>query len=186
MVPVLCPHCRHDLSTRYGAMFCPRCGQRAAGPAVPANAVPPAGVGGLGEAQADARNLHLFLTTGGSPRAWLGDRWPSKLRVWQSAAQAADPSGLWLAGLCRRFGIGVHPDGRIAVDLLHRAADAGFVPAMTSLGSVYTRGDGVPADPAVARAWYIRAAEAGDALAQRVLTTQSPAPFATFAGQRRA
>lgn len=45
-------------------------------------------------------------------------------------------------------------------------AERGFVEAQFSLGNLYLRGEGVPADPALALRWFERAAAAGHAEAK--------------------
>ena len=50
-------------------------------------------------------------------------------------------------------------------------AEGGDRRAQTNLGACYANGTGVPADPALARAWLQRGAEAGDPLGQRNMGT---------------
>src|SRR5262249_41659138 len=53
-----------------------------------------------------------------------------------------------------------------AIDQFKKAAEQGYAPAQYSLGSIYTRGQGVAKDEAQAVAWFRKAAEQGHAQAQ--------------------
>ena len=62
-------------------------------------------------------------------------------------------------------------EGRLgeAVDWYRRAIEQGHLPAVTSLGVLYLEGRGVEADPARALSLFQRAAQGGDARAQKNL-----------------
>jgi pilus assembly protein CpaE len=62
-------------------------------------------------------------------------------------------------------------EGRVgdALPLLRGAAEAGFAPAQHRLAKLYERGEGVAADPALARAWTERAAANGNVRAMHDL-----------------
>jgi pilus assembly protein CpaE len=62
-------------------------------------------------------------------------------------------------------------EGRVseAAPLLRAAAEAGFAPAQHRLAKLYERGDGLAADPVLARAWTERAAANGNVAAMHDL-----------------
>ncbi|MBL8544722.1 MAG: SEL1-like repeat protein [Hyphomonadaceae bacterium] len=76
----------------------------------------------------------------------------------EQAAQGGDLTAQYELGL-QRIAAGRTQDG---VALLRRSADRGFAMAQYRLAKVYERGEGVPADLAVARQWTERAAAAGN------------------------
>ena len=49
-----------------------------------------------------------------------------------------------------------------AASWYRKAADQGYRPAETSLGSLYERGLGVPKNKAIALEWYRKSADAGE------------------------
>ncbi len=53
--------------------------------------------------------------------------------------------------------------------LYHAAADRGWTAAQCNVGRMYETGRGVPTSQADAIAWYERAAQSGDRLAQEAL-----------------
>jgi TPR repeat protein len=63
-------------------------------------------------------------------------------------------------------------DSALAADLWRCAAEAGGRDAMTSLGALLEEGDGVHADAALARLWYVRAAEQGEPHAMVLLAIE--------------
>lgn len=65
-------------------------------------------------------------------------------------------------------GVEAYDGGRVreALDLWRRAAARGNIDAMTAIAGLYTEGEGVPRDAALARRWYRRAAVRGDTSAQ--------------------
>jgi TPR repeat protein len=86
--------------------------------------------------------------------------------------------GRWLALLCLLLAAPAHGDFDSGMSAYERGdypvalrewrplADSGLVEAQYNLGLLYYHGRGVPADPAVAHAWYLKAAEHGYARAQ--------------------
>lgn len=76
----------------------------------------------------------------------------------EQAAQGGDLTAQYELGL-QRIAAGRTQDG---VALLRRSADRGFAMAQYRLAKVYERGEGVPADLAIARQWTERAAAAGN------------------------
>ena len=85
---------------------------------------------------------------------------------------------------------GLAKEGRVAeaIALWAPLAVAGVARAQTNLGACYATGNGVQADPGLARQWLQRGAEAGDALGQRNLATllQGTDPTAAADWYRRA
>jgi localization factor PodJL len=76
----------------------------------------------------------------------------------EQAAQSGDLTAQYQLAL-QRIASGRTDEG---VTLLRRAADRGFPMAQYRLAKLYERGEGVPADLAVARQWTERAAAAGN------------------------
>jgi len=76
----------------------------------------------------------------------------------EQAAQSGDLTAQYELAL-QRIAAGRSSDG---VTMLRRAADRGFAMAQYRLAKLYERGEGVPADLAVARQWTERAAAAGN------------------------
>ncbi|GAN00446.1 TPR repeat, SEL1 subfamily [alpha proteobacterium U9-1i] len=76
----------------------------------------------------------------------------------EQAAQSGDMVAQYELGL-QRIAAGRGADG---VPLLRRAADRGLAMAQYRLAKLYERGEGVPADLALARQWTERAAAAGN------------------------
>lgn len=74
-------------------------------------------------------------------------------------------------GLAYRNGAGVPKDLDAAMDWLQRAAGQDYLPAIHLVGTIYENGGlgGAGPDYAKAAAWYLRAAQAGSALAQNSL-----------------
>ena len=70
---------------------------------------------------------------------------------------------------CTRAAGEVQENDALAVDWYRKAADAGNAVAMTELGAMYARGEGVAQDGAEAIRWYRNAADAGDAVAMTTL-----------------
>jgi TPR repeat protein len=80
--------------------------------------------------------------------------------------------------VCLVFGLPVHADFQAGMVAYERGdfetalrewrpvAEQGGVEAQFNLGLLYYHGKGLPADPAEAHAWYLKAAEAGYARAQ--------------------
>lgn len=56
-----------------------------------------------------------------------------------------------------------------AMALYQKAASQGYTPAQRRLGYVYSKGDGIERDDAMALHWYRAAAELGDSHAQRIV-----------------
>lgn len=72
-------------------------------------------------------------------------------------------------------GVTRHVAQKLAVEWLEKAANAGVVSASTALGKFYESGLDTP-EPQTARAWYRRAAQAGDATAVSALTRLNAEP----------
>lgn len=80
-------------------------------------------------------------------------------------AAAGDPEALYRVARAIREGAMPAAGEGHAARLLRAAAEAGYPPAMRALGEVLMAGEGVPAAPTEALAWYERAADAGDGAA---------------------
>jgi TPR repeat protein len=75
-----------------------------------------------------------------------------------------------MIGRIYRDGDGVSRDVAEALRWFQKAADQGYVDAMTELGGMYAAGQGTPRDCAAAQRWFARAAERGSRQAQTWLT----------------
>lgn len=76
------------------------------------------------------------------------------------AAEHGLPAAAYHLGLLyRRGAAGVHVDRVAALRWMQQAAEAGLPDAQFILGQMLAAGEGVPADPARARAWFEQAAE---------------------------
>lgn len=75
-----------------------------------------------------------------------------------------------------------------ALNLLRLAADRGYSPAQTALGTIYEHGEGVMQDAQSAIAWYKKAADQGDWIAQfslgRIYFSGDQAPRDTAAAKK--
>ncbi len=83
---------------------------------------------------------------------------PARNLSLEQAAQAGDLTAQYELGL-QQLAAGRTQAG---VGLLRRAADRGFAMAQYRLAKIYERGEGVPADLALARQWTERAAASGN------------------------
>jgi len=92
--------------------------------------------------------------------------WPHDVaqgRRWYERCSKAGSAGCsYLLALQLRSGTKHAKDLPAAIALLRKAAAAGYAEAMTVLGLVYERGEGVPVNRETAHAWYQKAAGAGD------------------------
>jgi TPR repeat protein len=61
-------------------------------------------------------------------------------------------------------GLGVQKNPNVAAKWFTNAAGLGIVPAQTSLGILYGRGEGVTKDDVLAYAWFYLAATTGDSV----------------------
>lgn len=95
--------------------------------------------------------------TGAQTQVVAGPLAPRSVTL-EQAAQSGDLTAQYELAL-QRLGAGRTQEG---VTLLRRAADRGFPMAQYRLAKLYERGEGVPADLAVARQWTERAAAAGN------------------------
>ncbi|NOG70629.1 sel1 repeat family protein [Roseicella sp. DB1501] len=93
------------------------------------------------------------------------------LVLWEGPARAGDARAQCNIGACFAEGLGVPADARLALRWLTPPAEAGYPPAQRNLAGLLLRGGaGIETDFARAAALYRRAAEAGDALAQDMLS----------------
>ncbi|SHI43432.1 hypothetical protein SAMN02745194_00353 [Roseomonas rosea] len=93
------------------------------------------------------------------------------LALWEPLARAGDARAQANIGACFAEGLGVPADAPLALKWLNLAAEAGHPPGQRNLAALFLRGGrGVEVDFARAADLYRRAAEAGDALAQDMLS----------------
>ncbi len=105
--------------------------------------------------QRDVRNAPVNPVPDGAPRGAA----PSVDRMIQMA-NAGNPIALTILGLRALDGAPANlPDG---VKFLTQAAEKGQAVAQYRLGTLYERGQGIPADPAKAAHWYEMAANQGN------------------------
>jgi TPR repeat protein len=88
--------------------------------------------------------------------------------IWLRKCQNLLPAQFVL-GECYQMGRGVAKNVPAGTKLIRKAANGGFVPAMTAMGTICLKGIGVKADKAAAKSWFQKAARQGDANAQAVL-----------------
>lgn len=81
-------------------------------------------------------------------------------------AERGEPAAQYTLGQMYRRGRGFVVSVPEALPLLQQAAAANYPPALTALGEMYEAGEGVTQDLEVARQWYKKAAESGNAKAQ--------------------
>ncbi|MFC0409577.1 tetratricopeptide repeat protein [Roseomonas elaeocarpi] len=95
------------------------------------------------------------------------------LGLWEPLARAGNPRAQTNIGTCFAQGFGVPVDATLALRWLTLSAEAGYAPGQRNLADFLLRGaegQGIDPDPARAAALYRQAAEAGDALAQDMLS----------------
>ena len=83
------------------------------------------------------------------------------IRLFRSAAEAGDSSGMRNLAYCFAVGLNCEKDKAHAAALYEKAAEMGNPRAMCNIGVMYDYGNGVAEDPAKAFRWYLRSAEAG-------------------------
>ena len=93
----------------------------------------------------------------------------------RKAAEAGYTDAMYELGGCYHYGKGIRKNQtqadkwyKKAVQEYKKAADAGDTKGQTSLALCYKYGDGVPKDLTESAKWYRKAAEQGDAFAQRI------------------
>lgn len=103
--------------------------------------------------------------------AAAADRWGRQsIAGLRRLANAGDAVAQKNLGDAYRYAIGTRPgDAAGAVQWYRRSAEQGYAPAQTTLGVMYSSGEGVEPDAAEAARWYRRAAEQGYARAQEKL-----------------
>ena len=75
---------------------------------------------------------------------------PTRLALWERAANDGNAAAQWLAGRCYVHGFGVASDPDKGAALIRRAADQGYARAQFTLGQLYAKGRGVARDSAEA------------------------------------
>lgn len=90
-----------------------------------------------------------------------------RIDTWKDAAEAGDPFGQLLYGLCYFYGYGLEEDEEIAVQWFLKSAEQGNAQAQCSLGLCYQQGFGVESDPSIANDWFVKAMAQGHKLACR-------------------
>ncbi len=120
---------------------------------------------GLPAAETRIGDYYLFGIAPG------GENAAEAIAHYERAAELGDPAGMTTLALMHRVGKGVPRDPAIMVELLGKAADAGYHFAQYRLGQTYLTGDGIPGradaalgipDPIRAAALYARAADGGN------------------------
>jgi len=103
--------------------------------------------------------------------AFRAGEYATALALWEPLARAGDPRAAANIGACFAEGLGVPPDGALALRWLTLSAEAGHPPGQRNLAALLLRGaPGVTTDLPRAAALYRQAAEGGDGLAQDMLS----------------
>ncbi|PWV99110.1 hypothetical protein DFR52_104402 [Hoeflea marina] len=84
------------------------------------------------------------------------------LAAHRSAAERGDPVAQFILAYLLAVGLGVDRDPAAAATLFRKSARAGIAPAMTNLGLLHMRGQGVPQDFVLGYGWIMLAAAAGE------------------------
>jgi TPR repeat protein len=108
----------------------------------------------------------------------LGEGVPRNLKKafdwFKIGAERGDIDAVYELGQCYLFGYGVRKSGPRGMELLRRAARKGKTLAFYMLGWAYEHGDAPDGkNLALARRWYRRAADRGDADSANILSTWS-------------
>lgn len=114
----------------------------------------------------DMKDALEELRTKGDSRNYFERQGPTRIGVWQAAAQQGNAIAEWLLARCLQYGAGVPKDAQAAVSWLRRAADSGLAVALNDLGKCYYSGEGVATDSSEAFRLYTKAAEQGFMVAQ--------------------
>lgn len=94
----------------------------------------------------------------------------SAVECYRKGAELNDAACINALGYCYEFGVVVEKDNLKALELYKKAAEAGLLKGIMNVASSYGRGmSGVPKDEEQSFAWYLKAAEMGDAEAQYLL-----------------
>jgi hypothetical protein len=78
----------------------------------------------------------------------------NSLALWMDLAEKGEPDAMRYVGEIYERGLGSEPNYSAAASWYQKAADAGSIPAKISLAQLYKQGQGVPLDPARAKALY--------------------------------
>jgi localization factor PodJL len=89
------------------------------------------------------------------------------------AAPVIKPRALYLDSIARLKAATTDAETEAAMEGLRQAASLGHPPAQLQLGELYKLGQGVPQNPAEARAWYERSAKGGNILAMHRIGVMS-------------
>jgi len=95
----------------------------------------------------------------------------SRLGLWKQAAEAGDPRGQLLYGLCFFYGHGEEESEATAFEWFKKSADQGDINAQYTLGMCYRNGWGVIPNEKASTRWLRKAAAQGYRAAVEVLTT---------------
>src|SRR4029434_2779192 len=88
------------------------------------------------------------------------------LEIWGPLAHAGVARAQSNIGACFANGLGVAPNGALALRWLTLAAEAGDAVGQRNLATLYFKGELVELDASVAARWYRAASEQGDAESQ--------------------
>lgn len=121
--------------------------------------------------QDDAKACLRAMQRGNVTTGYLDRVAATRVNEWQAGAELGWPEGQWLMGLLHERGLCVRWDLEKAARLYRKAGVQGYARAMTNLAYLYMIGRGVPRNPRVALRWYGKAAELGNAEAQRRLVS---------------
>ena len=98
-------------------------------------------------------------------------------------ADDGTPEAIAILGQAYLYGNGTEIDRALGVALLEQAASLGERSSTVHLGRVYEFGvDRIPADPAIAAEWYVKAARAGDTSSAPAALKRLPAELVIAAG----
>jgi len=105
------------------------------------------------------------------------------LETYRAGAQAGVREDQYNLGASYRWGVGIERNLILAVLWIRKSADQKYPLAERTIGEMYEKGEGLSASREEAMRWYRRAAEHGDADAQKDLTALEakihPVPPAT-------
>jgi len=93
-----------------------------------------------------------------------------RLSIWRKSAEAMDPRGQLLYGLCFFYGHGEAESESTAVEWFRRSADQGDANAQYNLGMCFSNGWGVEQDEGTATHWFRKVSAQGHRGSAKVLT----------------
>lgn len=103
--------------------------------------------------------------------AYENGKYDDALKYFSSGAENDDPQSLFILGAMHLNGLGVEKNPQKAEELYLKAAQNGYLPAITTLSVLYAAGDVLPEDREAAMALAVQAAQMGDVDAQLMAAT---------------